>query len=171
MRRTPIPTLAALLAVLLAGSASAAVKKSALVKVTVEAQVAAPPSAVWAQLTQGKNLVTWCPMWKAPANAKVSLARVGDVLDFTDDWGNGGRSVVTYLAKDKEIRVTHEPNNGSYMCQARLVLSPAGGGTKLSWTDSYTDDGALKDQQANSAKMEAEMRESLTALAKGAAGK
>ena len=58
------------------------------------------------------------------------LTRVGDVLDYTDEWGNGGRSVVTYLKKNAELRVAHEPASGAYMCQGKLILTTTGEGTK-----------------------------------------
>ena len=95
-----------------------------VVRLHASIEVRAPASAVWAQITSGANLVTWCPMWKSPANAKVNLTHVGAVLEFTDEWGNGGRSVVTYLAPGREIRVAHEPTRGDYMCQAKLISNP-----------------------------------------------
>lgn len=132
-----------------------------------QADVAAPASAVWAHLTSGKNLVTWCPVWKSPKNAAVNLMKVGNVLDFTDQWGGGGRSVVTYLVKDKELRVAHEPNKGDYMCQAKIVLTPAAGGTKVDYWEQYTDESAPKDMEATAAKMEADMAATLAAMKKG----
>ncbi|MEO5988204.1 MAG: SRPBCC domain-containing protein [Candidatus Eisenbacteria bacterium] len=140
-------------------------------RIHAQAQVAAPPAAVWAWMTQGKNLVTWCPAWKAPANAKSNISKVGDVLEYSDEWGNGGRSVVTYLRKDKELRVAHEPNKGDYMCQAKVILEPVGSGTLVHVWDQYTDDSPPADAQATAKKMETELANMLAALKKGVQGK
>jgi uncharacterized protein YndB with AHSA1/START domain len=139
-----------------------------VVRITVEAEVASPPEAVWKQLTMGRNLVTWCPVWKSDANAEVTLARVGDALDFTDTWGNGGRSVVTFIAAGKELRVAHEPNDGSYLCQARITLAPAGKGTRVAYTEQYTDTSPEADRKATAEKMSAEMQNTLAALRRNA---
>lgn len=137
------------------------------VQLSAEAEIAAPPAAVWAFMTSGKNAVTWCPAWKSEKNVAVTIAKVGDVLDYSDEWGKNGRSVVTYMVKDKELRVAHEPNDGSYMCQARLVLTPAGSGTKVRYEEQYTDASEAKDLAATAAKVEAEMNQTLADLKKG----
>ena len=142
-----------------------------VVRVHADAQIAAPPAAVWACMTQGKNLVTWCPQWKAPSNAKSSIAKVGDVLDYTDEWGNGGRSIVTYMVKGKEMRVAHEPNKGDYMCQAKFILEPVGAGTRVHLWEQYTDESPAADIQATAKKMETELASTLAALKRGVEGK
>lgn len=151
---------------LLSAPAGAVVKQVPVVRITVETEVAAPPSAVWRWLTQGKNLVTWCPIWKSPANARINLTKVGDVLDFTDESGSGGRSVVTFLAEPRELRVAHEPNDGSYICQGRIVLAAAGKGTHVTYTDQYTDESSATDRDATAGKMTAEMQLTLDLLRK-----
>lgn len=132
-----------------------------------QTDVAAPAGAVWTQLTSGKNLVTWCPVWKSPKNAAVNIVKVGDVLDFTDQWGGGGRSVVTYLVKGKELRVAHEPNKGDYICQAKLMLTPTASGTRVDYWEQYTDESAPKDMEATAAKMETDMSAMLAAMKQG----
>jgi uncharacterized protein YndB with AHSA1/START domain len=166
-----LATLAVIGALTLFGTSEtglADMKTIPVVQLSAEAVVAAPPAAVWKQLTEGKNLVTWCPVWKAPSNAKVMLTKVGDVLDFTDQWGNGGRSVVTFLAPNKELRVAHEPNDGSYLCQARILLEASGAGTKVTYVESYTDESAEADRKATAEKMTADMAATLAALKAGA---
>jgi len=150
-----------------AGPASAEHKEVPVVRLMATEVVAAPADAVWAHLTTGKNVVTWCPYWKSDTNAAVNLTKVGDVLEYADDWGNKGRSVVTHLVKEKELRVAHEPNDGSYMCQARLVLEPADKGTRVRYLEQYTDESEPKDREATAGKMEAEMKAALAALKKG----
>lgn len=155
----------ALIAIPAAGLAE--MKQVPTVRLHAQAIVNATPSALWAHLTHGKNLVTWCPMWKSAKNATASIARVGDVLDYSDPWGNGGRSVVTYIVRNKEIRVAHEPSNGSYMCQAKLVLEPQGRGTLVHYWEQYTDESAPKDVQATADKMQSEMDRTLADLKSG----
>ena len=132
-----------------------------------QVEVAATPAAVWAWMTQGRNMVTWCPQWKAPANARMSITKVGDVLDYMDEWGNGGRSVVTYMVVNKELRIAHEPNKGDYMCQAKFVLEPMGARTRVHMWEQYTDESTPADMQATAQKMETEFSGTLAALKKG----
>ena len=152
-------------------TARAGYQQVPVVRHTVQMEIAAPPSVVWARLTQGKNLVTWCPVWKNPSNAKVSLAKVGDVLDYTDQWGNGGRSVVTYFSPSKELRIAHEPNDGSYLCQAKITLSPKGNATIVRYVEQYTDESSPADLDATAKKMESEMSATLASLKKSAEGR
>lgn len=157
--------LMALVGTVVAGRAEAAdMRQVPVVRIHAQMIVQAAPSAVWAHMTRGKNLVTWCPVWKSAKNSAVSLAKVGDVLDYTDQWGNGGRSVVTYLAANRELRIAHEPNDGAYMCQAKLVLEPQGNGTRVEYWEQYTDESGPKDLQATAVKMQAEADRTLARL-------
>ena len=152
---------------LAAGPVHGQPKEVPMVRLHSQALVAASAPAVWAAMTQGRNLVTWCPVWKNAANAKVAVRKVGDVLDYTDEWGHGGRSVVTYLAPHRELRVAHEPNDGSYVCQAKLVLTPKGNETMVDYWEQYTDESPAKDKVATAAKMESEMGQTLARLKAG----
>jgi len=149
-------------------AAGADVATLPVVKLHAETDVAAPPAAVWAKITTGNSLVTWCPYWKAEGNMKVNLTKVGDVLDFTDAWGNNGRSIVTFLTKDKELRVAHEPNDGSYMCQSKITLAANDKGTTVQYWEMYTDESEAKDRDATAAKMQTEMANTLAMLKKAA---
>ncbi len=168
IRRMTVAVLATSITLIAASTLGLAqVKQVPTVRLHAQAVVNAPPAAIWAYMTGGKNFVTWCPMWKSSKNAAASLTKVGDVLDYSDQWGNGGRSVVTYIVRNKEIRVAHEPTNGSYMCQAKLVLEPQGRGTMVQYWEQYTDESAPKDLQATAAKMQSEMDQTLVDLKKG----
>jgi len=158
--------LALLALVLVSGSARADHPEVTVVRLMVSDVVSAPAGAVWTYMTTGKNFATWCPNWKSDKNAAMTLTKVGDVLEFTDDWGNKGRSVVTHFVKDKEMRVAHEPNDGSYMCQARLVLEPTDKGTRVRYLEQYTDESKAEDRQATATKVEVEMKAALAALKK-----
>jgi len=158
---------AAALAAGISGSALAAPQQVPVVRLHNQIEVAAPPAAVWNYLTTGANFATWCPEWKAPANAKVHLTRVGDVVDYSDAWGNGGRSIVTYFNRNHELRVAHEPNKGDYMCQAKLVLEPSGTGTVVTFWEQYTDESGPTNLDATATRMQDEFVASLAALKKG----
>lgn len=158
MTRHRLPLAAALLALsALAAPALAAHTQVPVVRFHTETTIAAPPGRVWSSLTAGRNLVTYCPVWKSARNARVTLLHVGDVLDYRDAWGNGGRSIVTYLEKGRELRVAHEPDKGDYMCQAKFVLTPEGKGTRVEYWEQYTDESKDADREATAAKVEADM--------------
>lgn len=150
----------------LAAPLSAKSELVTVVRLSDGVEVAAPPATVWKAITTGKSLVNWCPDWKSDANAKVNLTKVGDTLDYTDGWGNGGHSVVTYIDPDHEIRVADEPSNGSYMCQTRIILEPAAGGTAVTYVQQYTDESSKEDREATITKMEDGMAKTLDALKK-----
>lgn len=149
-----------------AGAVAAAPRQIPTVQISAEGQIAAPPVAVWAYMTSGKNAAAWCPEWKSPSNGSVKLEKVGDVLDFTDQWGNKGRSIVTYIMKDRELRVANEPDDGSYMCQTKLVLTSDPGGTKIRYDEQYTDASAPESLKTTAAQVETEMQKTLAALKK-----
>jgi len=140
-------------------------------RLVAEADVNATPTAVWSWITTGKNLVTWCPVWKSAQNTKVQIDKVGDVLDFTDEWGNGGRSVVTFLTPGKELRVAHEPDNGKYMCQSKLMLSPTSSTvTHVTYMEQYTEEQAADVADKNASGVQTQMQATLDALKVGVEG-
>jgi uncharacterized protein YndB with AHSA1/START domain len=158
MTRPALPIGAALLGLAaLAAPALAAHTQISVVRFHNETTIAAPSGRVWSALTTGRNLVTYCPVWKSEKNARVTLLHVGDVLDYRDAWGNGGRSIVTYIEKGRELRVAHEPQKGDYMCQAKFVLTPEGTGTKVDYWEQYTDESKDADREATAARVEADM--------------
>ena len=72
----------ALLLLVAAAAVPAAAKMvtSQMMVVSSSAEISAPPATVWERMTSGKNLVTWCPMWKSPSNAAAALTAVLGVL-------------------------------------------------------------------------------------------
>jgi len=151
---------------LAAGSAGAAADELTAVRYTITQEIKAPPATVWTHLTSGKSFAVWCPQWKKDTNKTATLAKVGDSVDFTDEYGNGGRSIVTYIVRDKEIRVAHEPAIGSYICQAKILVAPSGAGTKVTLVEQYTDESKPEDRRATAAKAQAVNEKALAELAK-----
>lgn len=149
---------------LVSARAFAEVQTVPVTRITGEIDIAAPPAAVWGSITTGASFVSWCPYWEGEGNAKKTLSKVGDVLDFTDDWGNGGKSIVTYIDPDKEIRISHEPSNGSYMCQSKLMLTKTDKGTHVAYVEQYTDESEPKDAEATAVTMQESVDGALKAL-------
>jgi outer membrane protein OmpA-like peptidoglycan-associated protein len=157
-------------ALLLTTAAAAAPTRVTTMRLVAETDVAAAPDAVWGWITNGKNLVTWCPVWKSGENAKVHITKIGDVLDFSDEWGNGGRSIVTFVNKDKELRVAHEPDNGSYMCQSKFLVAATPTGAHVTWVEQYTEEQPPAIADKNASDMELQMSATLQALKGGVEG-
>src|SRR5437867_3066541 len=83
-RGTVVALVISVLVAAFAAQGRAEVKQVPVARLHAMMEIATPPAAVWAQLTTGRNLVTWCPVWKNAKNARVNIVKVGDVLDFTD---------------------------------------------------------------------------------------
>jgi hypothetical protein len=149
------------------GWALADYRQIPLISIHSETQNSKSPAAVWSYITSGKNFATWCPNWRAAKNAKINITRVGDVLDYADAWGNGGRSVVTYAVASRELRVAHEPNKGDYICQGRFLLTRVTGGTHLDFWDQYSDSSSTENMEATIQKMQLAADSSLMAIKYG----
>ena len=135
-----------------------------MVRLTDEVEISAAPADVWLQMTSGASLIAWCPYWRSEANAKVTIEKVGDVLEFNDEWGNTGRTVITFVEKDRELRMVHEPADGSYVCHATLTLKAVGDDTVVSYVEQYTDESKPADASATAVKMGEQMAATLQAL-------
>ena len=72
---------------------------------------------------------------------KGLLAKAGDSVLATRFDGDVGNLVVV-LKKANELRIAFDPDNGSYICQLRVMVAPEGSGTKLSLEERYTESGA-----------------------------
>lgn len=139
-----------------------------MVRLTDEIEISAPPADVWTHMTSGASLIAWCPYWRSEANAKATIDNVGDVLEFNDEWGNTGRTVITFVEKAKELRMLHEPADGSYVCHAKLMLKAVGDKTMVSYVEQYTDESKPADAKATAAKMGDQMHATLQALKRSA---
>lgn len=114
------------------------VSKLALMTFDAEARIAAPAAGVWSALTDADKAVSWCPLWKNAENAQA-LTELGASIDFLDEWENPGRSVVVFVDAGRELRIAHVPNDGSYVCQVKITLTPAGEATDVHVTEQYSD--------------------------------
>ena len=135
-----------------------------MVRITDEVEIGAAPGEVWGHMMSGASLIAWCPYWRSEANAEVTIGKVGDVLEFNDEWGNTGRTIITFVEKGKQLRMVHEPANGSYVCHATLTLKAAGAGTVVSYVEQYTDESSPDDAKATAASMGEQMAATLQTL-------
>ena len=166
MRRwNQIQTLGICLAFLtVSGTARAEMKQIQTARLHSQIHVDASQAAIWSYATRGANFVDWMPMWNRPRNAHVNLLRVGDWLDFVDEWNNRGRSVVTYVARNKEVRLANEPLDGSFLCQVKVMLEPEGRGTLVHLYEQYTDESPATEFSATAQKVQAAMDRALQSL-------
>ncbi|MGH2571540.1 MAG: hypothetical protein ACRDGR_09955 [bacterium] len=155
-----------------AGAANAlAQERITLVRLESRVEIPAPSAKIWARLVRGADLAACWPVWSVPENAERTLAAAGDRLQFTDEWGNQGISVVTFVAPGEQLRIANDPTDGSYLCRTSFVLEPAGSGrTVLRWIESYSDESSAADQAATAAKVQAGMEKTLAAFAARVAG-
>lgn len=132
-----------------------AVSKMSLMTFNADVQINAPAAKVWTALTDKDKAMSWCPMWKNAKDA-MSLTKVGNTMDFVDDWKNPGKTVVLYVSPDKELRLAHVPNDGSYVCQMKIILTPAGNATNVKVTEQYSDapDATIDNDAATKTKAE-----------------
>jgi uncharacterized protein YndB with AHSA1/START domain len=114
-------------------------KKSALVRVDARVELKAPIAQVWAALVSPQGLAALTG--NKPDGIK-GLAKLGDAtaaMCATDK----GNFVCTHAVEGKELRITFEPENASYLCENRITLeSISSGSTRLVITDRYSDDQA-----------------------------
>jgi hypothetical protein len=146
------------------GTAGAEMKQIQTARLHSQVHIDASQAATWSYMTRGANFVNWMPMWSRPRNAKVNLLRVGDWLDFVDEWNNRGRSVVTFVARNKEIRLANEPLDGSFICQVKMMLEPEARGTLVHLYEQYTDESPATDFNATAQKVQAAMDRALQSL-------
>lgn len=139
------------------------ISKMALVTFEGNVDLEASASQVWQALTAPDKVQSWCPYWKS-AKASEPLDAVGRTITYMDSWGNGGKSVVLYAEKNKELRIAHVPNDGSYVCQAKFQLQPKGAMTTVFVTEQYSDALDVPTDRDTAAKSKDEILGYMTAL-------
>lgn len=99
----------------------------------------ASPQAVWAVLT---DLQKFSGIRGIEYNgAAKKMEKVGDNAPVKFG-GDSGVWILVYAKPAAELRYAWEPDNGSYLCQERWLLTPAGKSTKVAYEDRYTESGA-----------------------------
>lgn len=143
--------LAATLTPLLVASAIHAevlpVRKTALVTIPSRMELEAPPARVWAVVCSDRGFGALTGFTAAPAAAKHVFSRLGDSIGASIS-SDKGRLTVTGFTPLRELRVTWEPENASYLCSTRIVLTKSAAGTTLEMWDRYSDDQPNVDETA-----------------------
>ncbi len=123
-----------------------------------EVTVDAPLPKVFAALS---DAATAAKVLHMDTKATTKLAKVGDSIRVTDS-GDPGALVVTTFVPGAELRLQLDPDNGTYICQERFTLVPAGKGTKVTLEVRYTESGPQKPEDL--AKQAKQLDEGLAAL-------
>jgi hypothetical protein len=129
----------------LAGASAADFKKTALITIPQTIELKASPASVWSALTTWQGFGTLTGF--QPTGMEKGFSKVGDSV-AAQVWEDKGTLVVTGLLRERELRVTWEPANASYLCAKRIVVKPSAGGTTLEYWDRYTDDQPNADETA-----------------------
>ncbi|RMH98500.1 MAG: hypothetical protein D6681_11810 [Calditrichaeota bacterium] len=103
---------------------------------TGEIVIQASPTQVWKILTDATRL-TEVLGYKYLQGAK-KFARVGDRA-AVQVWGDDAGFMVVRAEPTKELRFNLDPENGSYICNCRWVLSGAGKATTVKFEERYTE--------------------------------
>jgi len=164
LRRILIPLCVLLCCAAFTGEGRAEMKQVQTAQVHSQLHVDAAAAPIWAYVTRGSNFEDWMPLWNRPRNARINLVQVGNWLQFIDEWNNKGRSVVTYIARNKEVRLANDPEDGSFMCQVKLLLEPDPHGTVVHLYEQYTDESPAGEFNATAQKVQAGLDRALRSL-------
>jgi hypothetical protein len=131
------------------------VAKATQVELTSEFTVEAPASRVWQELISASGFGALTGF--RPEKPDAPLGKIGESVRASV-WEDKGLLIVTGAEAQKELRVSWEPDNGSYLCQKRVRLQSAGNGTRVLYQDRYTDTqpAASVDQTAQQVAKETE---------------
>ncbi len=128
-------------------AAEVAAKMTTLVTIPAVFEVKAPIAKVWAAASSVEGFCAITGFVPDPGAPTKRFAAIGDAVPASV-WTDRGMLVATYVAEEKELRVTWEVASGAYLCGKRLVLSPTAAGTRVEYWDRYTDDQANVDETA-----------------------
>ncbi len=120
-----------------AASAQVANKKLGAQSFAGEITIQASPQAVWAVLTDVSKLSR---IMGFEYQGAAKLAKVGDSAQIKV-WGDNCGLTLIYAKTAAELRFAIDPQNASYICQERWLLTPAGNGTKVALDERYTESG------------------------------
>lgn len=135
-----IPGAAALLVMLAALPAAAGSSHAPLGAQSFhgETVVKASPAQVWSVLTDARKL-TGLLGYDYHAGTKA-FDHVGAAARVTV-WGEDGNFVLVRARDGRELRFSLDPAGGSYICACAWSLEPVEGGTRVRFTERYTESG------------------------------
>ncbi len=101
-----------------------------------EITVNAASSQVWAVLTDAGQLTQIMGYEYVGGTKKFN--KVGDEARVKV-WGDASSFVLIRANRPKELRFSLDPENWTYICNGRWILSRSGKGTKVSFAERYTE--------------------------------
>lgn len=78
----------------------------------------------------------------------ATMAKVGSTSTVEVD-GDKGTEVVTCFKPGKELRLSFEPDNGTYLCGEKWTLTPSGAGTTVQYNETFTLSGPMDANATN----------------------
>lgn len=93
--------------------------------------------AVWKVLTDMQKI---SKIMGYDYKGALQFSKPGDRTELTV-WGDAGAYVLIYIKPAAELRYMWEPENASYLCQARWRLTAEGKTTRVKFEDRYTESG------------------------------
>lgn len=95
------------------------------------------------------------------------FSKAGDVSRL-EDWGDEGTFVLTKAMTNSELRFGFEPDNGSYFCAQKWMISQNGDQTTINFELNYTESGPqTKESIINQANFYKDMLIKLKAVIEG----
>lgn len=101
-----------------------------------EITINATPGLVWEILTDAGQLTEI--MGYTYLGGTKKFGKVGDEAQVKV-WGDVSSFVLIRSDQTKQLRFNLDPENGSYICNCRWVLSKSGNGTKVWFEERYTE--------------------------------
>ena len=98
----------------------------------------ATPDQVWDVLTNAAQL-TEIMGYEYSSGAK-KFKKVGDEVQVKV-WGEGSSFILIRSNTNKELRFNLDPENATYICSCRWILTKSGSGTKVWFGERYTESG------------------------------
>ena len=134
----PLAALTLVAAAAVQAGRPSAITKSTLVKIQAQVLIKATPAHVWQVLTTTEGLGKITGIKNMETGKTVT--KVGDVFNGAA-WSDTGAVNCVFLMKEKELRVSFEPQTAAYLCQHRVVIAAdPSNGTMVTVYDRYTDD-------------------------------
>lgn len=104
----------------------------------------APAEKIWSLLTDVKKHSTI--MDSEYKGGAKTFSKVGENARLKE-MGDDGTLFLSFISKPSELRFNWEVDGGSYLCQERWLLVSEGKGTKVTFTERYTESGKQSSEE------------------------
>jgi len=145
MNRFTIATLFLLLACTSSASNGGDVKNSKLNAESFHGQVEIDASTqdIWKVVSNAKSL---CALLNYELmSGATDFQKPGDYIR-AKSWGDASTMIPTMVVPNEELRFGFDPDNASYFCNQRWVLTPKGKKVVVQFTLTYTESGTQSEE-------------------------